>query len=32
MIGMAGKLLKKTKSLCPECMKVIEAEVVEEDG
>jgi uncharacterized radical SAM superfamily Fe-S cluster-containing enzyme len=32
MIEMAGKLLKKTKSLCPECMKVIEAEVVEEDG
>jgi len=29
---MSGKLLKKTKSLCPECMKVIEAEVVEEDG
>ncbi len=29
---MNGKLLKKTKSLCPECMKVIEAEVVEEDG
>lgn len=32
MIGMGGKLLKKTKSLCPECLKVIEAEVVEEDG
>jgi uncharacterized radical SAM superfamily Fe-S cluster-containing enzyme len=32
MIGMAGKLLKKTRSLCPECLKVIEAEVVEEDG
>ncbi len=29
---MSGKLLKKTKSLCPECMKVIEADVVEEDG
>ncbi|MDI6884629.1 MAG: radical SAM protein, partial [Hadesarchaea archaeon] len=29
---MSEKLLKKTKSLCPECMKVIEAEVVEEDG
>lgn len=25
-------LLKKTKSLCPECMEVIDAEVVEEDG
>ena len=25
-------MLKKTKSLCPECMKVIEADVVEEDG
>jgi len=29
---MSEKLLKKTKSLCPECMKVIEAEVVEKDG
>lgn len=29
---MGGNLLKKTKSLCPECMRVIEAEVVEEDG
>jgi len=29
---MSGKVLKKTKSLCPECMKVIEAEVVEENG
>jgi len=29
---MSGKLLKKTKSICPECMQVIEAEVVEEDG
>ena len=29
---MSGKFLKKTKSLCPECMEVIEAEVVEEDG
>ena len=25
-------LLKKTKSLCPECLQVIDAEVVEEDG
>lgn len=25
-------MLKKTRSLCPECLKVIEAEVVEEDG
>ena len=25
-------LLKETKSLCPECMEVIEADVVEEDG
>lgn len=25
-------MLKKTKSLCPECMEVIEAEVVEENG
>jgi hypothetical protein len=32
MIEMAEKLLKKTKSLCPECMTVIEAEVVEKDG
>jgi len=32
MIGMNEKLLKKTKSICPECMKVIEAEVVEKDG
>jgi uncharacterized radical SAM superfamily Fe-S cluster-containing enzyme len=32
MIEMAEKLLKKTKSLCPECTKVIEAEVVEKDG
>jgi uncharacterized radical SAM superfamily Fe-S cluster-containing enzyme len=32
MIEMAEKLLKKTKSLCPECMKVVEAEVVEKDG
>lgn len=29
---MSEKLLKKTKSFCPECMKVIEAEIVEEDG
>jgi len=27
-----SELLKRTKSLCPECMRVIEAEVVEEDG
>lgn len=32
MIGMGEKLLKKTKSLCPECMQVIEANVVEKDG
>ena len=29
---MGVKLLKKTRSLCPVCMKVIDAEVVEEDG
>ncbi len=29
---MSGKLLKKTKSFCPECVKVIKAEIVEEDG
>ena len=29
---MSEKLLKKTKSLCPECLKVIEADVVEENG
>jgi len=32
MIEMAEKLLKKTKSLCPECMKVIEAKVVDKNG
>jgi len=32
MIEMAEKLLKKTKSLCPECMEVVEAEVIEKDG
>jgi hypothetical protein len=29
---MAEKLLKETRSLCPECMKVIDARVVEKDG
>ncbi len=29
---MNGKLLKKTKSLCPECMELVKAEVVEEGG
>lgn len=30
--GGVGMLLKKTKSLCPECLQVIDARVVEEDG
>lgn len=32
MIGMEGELLKRTKSFCPDCLKVIEGKVIEEDG